>query len=894
MGRLSQAGLTCAAAFGSLLLGAAALAADHPGSLPVFPEHAVVVLMTGLPGDMESETAYHEQLQGWLDVLSNAGKASRVYVLCDDPASVTLPANTECKASKGDRAGWLNLGHTLAVETNPLVVIAWGHGGRQGSKAVFHVRGPRITADDFKTVASQVAASTSRWILMFPGSGSFGTKLAADTREVLASECDTMFTSDPVGMSVLLKLAREKPSLSFEALCEEFGRATGAWYAERNLARTEEPTLWAGTARPRLLAAGAETNAFAAMTPAPTNATPAEQRPAAETLSGELPAAWKALKRVEPQKYPDADAVVLSRRCSYSFGSSPAVVTEQEEFIQVLTPEGKRFGDFDVSYSPPGEDINFLDCEVLRPDGKLVRLDPDAIREGGEQSVGDYSKGRRKFFSLPGVAPGTVLHVHYKTEWKEFPMPHVSMAIPVGQDEPVLDATIDVGVPKATPFHFALEHLSAADPEIKQSSYGTTYRWHFDTLPPQPREILMSPLQGSRLLISTFPDWAAFAEWYARISKLTDEVTPDIAAKATELTRDARTDREKVLALYNYVTGLRYVAVPLGVNSFRPHAAANVLQNQFGDCKDKANLLNTMLHAVHIEARLVLVPRFSQARADLPGLSFNHAISRVTLGGESWWVDTTDDVCRFGMLPPGDPGRNVLVIDGQTTTLTQLPAPDPKQHCVTLRGEVDCTAAGEALPLKLNVTALGYPDYELRMAAREAKEHGFSVPLLAASFHPVAGSFAMDSQKATPVSALDESFTWTAEGTWVGAGSATGALHSLPAPFWLPKEWDAALHRRRTGLFLNQGYPLTLDEEFVFRLPNRAQPGSVPSARAGKTGPLQWRTEWASIGQGKLVARLQAELAQGELSEAETPEVQKELRALRGALAQSVSVSAGQ
>ena len=41
-----------------------------------------MVLMTGLPGDLESESAYHEQLQGWLEILSADGKASRVYVLC--------------------------------------------------------------------------------------------------------------------------------------------------------------------------------------------------------------------------------------------------------------------------------------------------------------------------------------------------------------------------------------------------------------------------------------------------------------------------------------------------------------------------------------------------------------------------------------------------------------------------------------------------------------------------------------------------------------------------------------------------------------------------------------------------------------------------------------------
>src|SRR5438132_86585 len=144
--------------------------------------------------------------------------------------------------------------------------------------------------------------------------------------------------------------------------------------------------------------------------------------------------------------------------------------------------------------------------------------------------------------------------------------------------------------------------------------------------------------------LSTVPDWPAFADWYRRISKMADEVTPEIAAKASELTRESKNDRDKVLALYNYVTRMRYVAVPLGINSFRPHGAANVLQNQFGDCKDKANLFNTLLHSLKLEAHLVLLPRFSQAYDNLPGLAFNHAISQVLLEGELLWVDTTDDV----------------------------------------------------------------------------------------------------------------------------------------------------------------------------------------------------------------------------------------------------------
>jgi hypothetical protein len=889
-----------------MVLGIALLAAELPSGGGLFPRQSTVVLLAGLPGDVESENNYRDQLQSWLDLIAGGRNPAQLFVLCDNPDAVKLPPaltrtsaptfpgtapSTLAKVLKADRTNFLALAPALAGATNPLVLIAWGHGGRQGNTQVFHVRGPRITPSDFKGVASQAGALDSCWILMFPGSGSFASQLAGEHRQILSSECDTAFASDPVGMSLVLKLVADKPDLSFEDLANEFGRATANWYASRNLARTEEPTFWRATDKPRLLASGSETNAFASINPEESGSKPKKQVEP-EPVKGDLPPAWREIQRVAPQTYPDADGVVLRRRSSFTLGSNPAVASEQDEYIQILTAEGKRFGDFDISYSPPFEDINFLDCEVLRADDKLVRLNPDAIRDNPEQSVGDYHQGQRKFFSLPGVAPGAILHVRYRTEWKSFPLPHVSLEVPVDQGLPTVSATVEVSVPKESPFHFALDDLPASDPVISQAEYGTTYRWRFENLPACPREMLIAPrLRSSGVLISTFADWAAFADWYGRISKLTDEVTPEIAARARELTREAKSDRDKVLALYNYVTSLRYVAVPLGVNSYRPHAAASVFQNQFGDCKDKANLFNALLHSLSIEANLVLVPRFSQADEAMPGLAFNHAISRVKLGSDTLWVDTTDDVCRFGMLPPGDPGRSVLVIDGQTTSLTKLPLPDPRDHQLAIRGQIDASVPPEAFPMKLATTAKGYPDYELRETARETREHGVSLPLLGAKLRPAAGSFALEKQVSSSVAALDENFTVRMEGAWVGGSSEAAGTRMLRQPFWVPKEFDLALNRRNAGLFLNQGYPLILDEEFEITLPHGAQPSPLPGVLENKAEPLHWEIEWTKVNDDKLAARLRVELPRGEFAPAETPALQNQLREFLSALAGGISIS---
>jgi hypothetical protein len=892
--------------FALLVPGIGAFGAQSPSPDSLFPPGSTLCLLSGLAGDVESENSYHEQLFAWLALLEPSPNLNQVFVLCDDPDATALPkyGSTPAKKLKASREAFLSLGPMLNGQTNRLVVIAWGHGGRQGSIPVFHVRGPRLTPADFKTLADQVPSIESRWVLLFRNSGSFARHLARENRIILSSESDKEFSSDPVGMSLLPKLLVAKPTLSFSALSDEFGRVVASWYDDHNLARTEEPTLWEGDKGPRSLAPFSDSSTLVSSAPAKPLEVPTEKTNSQDTAQSELPASWKEIQKIDPKNFPQADAVVLKRSVSYELAENPAVTADREEYIQILTLEGKRFGDFDISYSPPFEDLDFQTCEVLAPDARLTRLDSDSIREAQSQSPGDYNSARRKFFSLPGVVPGAILHVRYRTQWKEFPLPRISLQIPIDRELPALDSNFRVTLPSNTPFHFVFEQMGPGhadksdggdtsqvpDPVLKQSAYGMTYSWHLTNLPARKEEILSSPSQQSSLAVSTFPDWQSFSEWYARISKLADEETPEIKAKAAELTRDSKSDREKVLRVFNYVASLRYVAVPLGVNSSRPHAAVNVLRNQFGDCKDKANLFNSLLRASDFDARLVLVPRFRQAQDSLPGFAFNHAISKVILTNEILWVDTTDDICRFGMLPPGDPGREVLVIGDASGGLFELPEPDMKDHQLTLRGTIDCTRTLDACPLKLTATAQGYPDYELRQASRQTRREA-SVPLLAAQFRPVAGTFAMDNQTASPIASLDEDFRWQAEGSHVGLVSSDAHKWSIHSPVWLPREWDMALHRRKSPLYLNQGYPLSLHEDFEFTLPRGAQINFLPALNENKTKPLRWKLEWVKVGDDKIAARFSAELERGEMSATETAAFQEQLRCLLGVLVVSASLS---
>ena len=78
---------------------------------------------------------------------------------------------------------------------------------------------------------------------------------------------------------------------------------------------------------------------------------------------------------------------------------------------------------------------------------------------------------------------------------------------------------------------------------------------------------------------------------------------------------------------------VRYVAIELGIGGYQPHPASEVFSHRYGDCKDKATLLSTMLKEIGIESYYVLIntERGSVTAATLPNLEFNHAILAIAL-----------------------------------------------------------------------------------------------------------------------------------------------------------------------------------------------------------------------------------------------------------------------
>jgi lipoprotein NlpI len=164
-------------------------------------------------------------------------------------------------------------------------------------------------------------------------------------------------------------------------------------------------------------------------------------------------------------------------------------------------------------------------------------------------------------------------------------------------------------------------------------------QFHVDTQAPY------SVMLQQELEFSEFDDWADVARWGQRLFAAVGADSAALDRKAAEI-RDAAPDPEKrLLAALRFVQSeVRYLGTEIGLNSHRPASPEKVLEQRFGDCKDKVGLLVALLRRLDIAAAPVLVSTTLHGRVDgrLPSpLAFDHVIARVELNGATHWLDAT-------------------------------------------------------------------------------------------------------------------------------------------------------------------------------------------------------------------------------------------------------------
>ncbi|WP_322072589.1 DUF3857 domain-containing transglutaminase family protein [Burkholderia cepacia] len=344
------------------------------------------------------------------------------------------------------------------------------------------------------------------------------------------------------------------------------------------------------------------------------------------------------------------------------------------------------------------EKVDLLAAETIDRDGVAHPVGVDGIRDVQEpRSAGapTFQDGLLRTVVFPGVEAGSSTRVAFrKTRTKPVNRGYFGYTVEPSR-EPVDNQRLIFDLPADMPLYADARGYVALPPVTANGR--TRYEFDYRHGPYDRIEngAVGYATYGDRLVVSTLPDYAAFAARYrnAAVDPGTDD--PAVTQLARTLTAGAADPRDKARILYDWVqANVRYVGLFLGETAAAPHRVTDILRNRYGDCKDHVALFGALLAAVGIRSEPVLINLGSvYTLPSVPGYgggAINHAIT--WLPDLARFADTTTAGIAFGYLPPIVMDRPALLVD--SGVLSRTPATQPRGRLA--RVEIDAAGAGAA------------------------------------------------------------------------------------------------------------------------------------------------------------------------------------------------------
>ena len=419
----------------------------------------------------------------------------------------------------------------------------------------------------------------------------------------------------------------------------------------------------------------------------------------------------------------EVPAVVLRRNQDIVVSDDGRLTTTNTYAVRILTRDGRVFADAFEMYLTKSGKINDMHAWLIRPNGFVKKYGKDETADRISDPNDIYDEYRVKEIDASDDAEmGCVFG--YQSTSEERPL--FNQDIWRFQDRlPTMESRYSLTLPsgwRATSLTFNHE-------KVEPTLNGSSYVWELRDLAPikpepaSPKINNLTPQiainyfvgdSASSASSKNFETWTQVSRW---VTELHDpQAIPDenVAAKARELTANSKTELDRIKAIGRFVQNLQYISIDIGVgrgNGYRPHAASQVLAKAYGDCKDKANLMRSMLRAININAYPVAIYSGDATRVHEEWASpyqFNHCIIAVKVSDETvvptvitndklgrlLIFDATDSNTPVGDLPEHEQGSFALLVAGEAGQLLRMPTLPPEASSYDRQAEVVLTPEG--------------------------------------------------------------------------------------------------------------------------------------------------------------------------------------------------------
>jgi len=493
----------------------------------------------------------------------------------------------------------------------------------------------------------------------------------------------------------------------------------------------------------------------------------------------------------------------------------------------------EKFNKIVLSDSPPSNEISDSESRIIAPDGTFMNVTPRVMNFQGT------TRRRQLLFKYPGARAGSLIQLKFKTTKKPVnTIPETTMQLELQKSIPILQEKFRLQTPiDNEAFNCKIYGIDEKNKlKVSKSSYSKIRTFTLKNIPAFEKLPFDPPRSEcyARAIITSFKSWSDFYEWTQRIMKGSEELDESTEKLAKELTKDAKTPAAKLKEIYEFLCDLRYETTPTGINALRPRNPGAVCSTRFGDCKEKANALVAMAAVIGIKGYRVLVNRGSSTRPDIPSFQFNHMIAYFPeLEGfpQGLWCDATDGSTTFGTLPPGDIGREGMILkddnfEFKKITLSGLSGnmTNSKEYKLLLKKRKDGTFDGT-----FTLACTGICDYQMRRKLKKSTplQQQFQIQSIINGIYP---GITASQPEISPLHDLSELLTVKCE---LNANKILTESPGLVPPFNLFSA--SSMPTRDRALVLNDGQPMTFRQSVTV------------IGKKGDTKPFNWKGEMACL-----------------------------------------------
>ena len=381
---------------------------------------------------------------------------------------------------------------------------------------------------------------------------------------------------------------------------------------------------------------------------------------------------------------------------------------------QIVNEDGARsMRTFPIQFDPDVQRVSVRAARIYRQ-GRVLEASESYEQQLGEPWYRIYYDTRALVVVFPDLEPGDVVEVRYRTddvaERNQFDDYYGDMHFFQGAS-PMARTDYVLITPSSRTFHFNQPQLASLRHETRTEGAQRIDHFFAEDVPAlrneesAPGATEVAPY----LHVSTYETWNDVGQWWWGLVHDQFYADENLQRTVRELVAGAPDVRTKVQRIYRWVIDhTRYVGLEFGIHGFLPYRVPQIVQRGFGDCKDKASLLYTMLREAGIDARMVLVrTRRNGAILDLPAsLSvFDHAIAYVP--ELDLFLDGTAEFSGTTEFPQMDQGVTVLVVGPNGAELRRSPVMTPDHNTRQRTLTVDLRADGSAA-LDVDETVRGH------------------------------------------------------------------------------------------------------------------------------------------------------------------------------------------